>query len=64
MLCTKETQKKPSSRVGVQRLHPSMLETDACVRFEGFCDTAQAGRMMCSVAERCEEDDAIESTVI
>ena len=48
----------------MQRLHPSMLETDACVRVEGFCDTAQAGRMMCSVAERCEEDDAIKSVVI
>ena len=63
MLCTKETQKN-KRQVGVQRLHLSTLETDACVRFEGFCDTAQAGRMMCGVVERCEEDDAINSTVI
>ena len=48
----------------MQRLHLSTLETDVCARFEGFCDTVQAGRMMCSVAERCEEDDAIESMVI
>ena len=48
----------------MQRLHLSKLETDACVRFKGFRDTAQAGGMMCSVAERCEEDDAIKSAVI
>ena len=41
-----------------------MLETDVCVRFKGFCDTAQAGGTMCSVVERCEEDDVIESAVI
>ena len=41
-----------------------MLETDVCVRFKGFCDTVQAGGMMCSVAKRCEEDDVIESMVI
>ena len=35
-----------------------------CARFKGFCDTAQAGGMMYSVAERCEEDDVIKSMVI
>ena len=48
----------------MQRLHLSTLETDACARFEGFCDTVQAGGMICSVVERCEEDDVIESAVI
>ena len=63
-MCCALKKHKENQVVGVQKLHLSTLETDACVRFEGFCDTAQAGRMMCSVAERCEEDDAIESTVI
>ena len=48
----------------MQRLHLSKLETDACARFEGFCDTVQAGGTMCGVAERCEKYDVIESMVI
>ena len=64
MLCTKENTKENNRQVGVQRLHLSMLETNASVRFKGFYDTAQADRMMCGVVERCEEDDLIKSVVI